>query len=200
MKLKSGDSLCIDTPATRFGEAFPIGNGHMGAMIYGGVQQECLELSENTFFSGGNQDNHYQAQSAKAFQEMRAQIEQEDYRKAHETAESYIGVRHNYGTNLPVGKIMITSDNKENDITGYQRSLHLDKGIVSSEFFHTHQGESVKRMGWVSHPDKIMIYEMQTSKPMTFRIVYDNHNAEALADLDIEEEGIAFVTHGYETI
>ena len=40
-------------PATQWTEALPIGNGRLGAMVYGGIEQEHLQLNEDTLWSGG---------------------------------------------------------------------------------------------------------------------------------------------------
>lgn len=44
--------LFYKTPAGRWEEALPIGNGHMGGMVHGGTSQECIDLNEDTLWSG----------------------------------------------------------------------------------------------------------------------------------------------------
>ncbi len=44
--------LWYDQPATQWVEALPVGNGRIGAMIFGGVEDELLQLNESTLYSG----------------------------------------------------------------------------------------------------------------------------------------------------
>lgn len=50
--------LWYDAPARHWLEALPIGNSHLGGMVYGGVQDEDIQLNEETFWSGGPHDNN----------------------------------------------------------------------------------------------------------------------------------------------
>ena len=55
---KSASRLCLryDRPAKKWVEALPVGNGRLGAMVFGGVAHERLQLNENTLWSGGPRD------------------------------------------------------------------------------------------------------------------------------------------------
>ena len=46
------DKLIFKTPAKRWLEALPLGNGHIGAMIYGGVKKEKINLNDDTLYAG----------------------------------------------------------------------------------------------------------------------------------------------------
>ena len=96
-----------ETPAKRWGEAFALGNGRMGAMVYGGIDTDRIDLSESTFFSGDGRTQNNREGAAKAFYKMRDEASREDFRAVKETAKDFIGIRGNYGTNLPVGSIVI---------------------------------------------------------------------------------------------
>ena len=82
-------------PASRWGEAFPIGNGHIGGMLYGGIEKERIDLSENTFFSGNKSTEDNQPGAARAFEKMRRETEAGDYESALKTSEGFIGRRNN---------------------------------------------------------------------------------------------------------
>ena len=62
--------LYDETPAERFGEAYPIGNGQIGAMIYGSVPENKILLSENTFFSGAPYQDNCKKDAAHSFYKM----------------------------------------------------------------------------------------------------------------------------------
>ena len=52
------EKLWYDTPAQIWLEALPIGNSHLGAMLYGGIQTDEIQLNEETFWSGGPHNNN----------------------------------------------------------------------------------------------------------------------------------------------
>lgn len=52
----SGLLLWFDTPARQFTESLPLGNGRLGAMIYGGIKEERIALNESSLWSGSRQD------------------------------------------------------------------------------------------------------------------------------------------------
>jgi alpha-L-fucosidase 2 len=54
----SGHVLWYDSAAANWNEALPIGNGFMGAMVYGGVNEEHFQLNENTLYSGEPSQNY----------------------------------------------------------------------------------------------------------------------------------------------
>ena len=70
------DKLLLDSPAKRWGEGFPLGNGHMGMMYYGDVFYDRMDLSENTFFSGEWSKEHDREGAGEIFGEMRREIDE----------------------------------------------------------------------------------------------------------------------------
>ena len=63
-------SLYDEIGAKRFGEAFPVGNGQIGAMVYGSVPENKIVLSENTFFSGAPYQDNCKQDAAHSFYKM----------------------------------------------------------------------------------------------------------------------------------
>ena len=123
-------------PAKRWGEAFALGNGQLGGMVYGGTETERIDLSENTFFSGNASLDNNQPHAAEAFFKMREEASREDFAAVHETAKDFIGVRNNYGTNLPVGTLFIETGLEGDKTENYSRSLDLETGVASSEWMY----------------------------------------------------------------
>ena len=83
-------TLWYSHPAAEWNEALPVGNGRLGAMVFGGIEQERLQLNEDTLYSGGpycydNPDAYgYLAEVCKA-------IEQGEYDRAQEIAQLMLG-------------------------------------------------------------------------------------------------------------
>ena len=149
-------------PASRWGEAFPIGNGHIGGMLYGGIEKERIDLSENTFFSGNKSTEDNQPGAARAFEKMRRETEAGDYESALKTSEGFIGRRNNYGTNLPVGHLEIGFGHRAEDVSDYERELDLETGIVSVSY---KSGEDhFARRAFATNVRRLMVYEVTGQK------------------------------------
>ena len=125
----------INSPAKEWNESYLIGNGRVGGAVYGGVNQERIDLSEITFFSGNASIYNNQKGAPKAFYEMRRLVSGGDYKKAKEIAEGFTGNRLNYGTNLPVGHILIDFSYEDNDsIIDYDRTINFMQGMVCVQY------------------------------------------------------------------
>lgn len=149
--------------AERWQEAYLLGNGRMGAAVYGGVFEETVDLSEITFFSGSSSSENNQKGAALAFQEMRSLLQEGKEEAAMERASDFIGIRENYGTNLPVGRLKIMLENSGEKPDGYVRRLDLQTGLFSMEY--RQEGSTVVRNAFVSWPDQVFCYEIKTGKP-----------------------------------
>lgn len=149
--------------AERWQEAYLLGNGRMGAAVYGGVFEETVDLSEITFFSGSPSSENNQKGAALAFQEMRSLLQEGKEEAAMERASDFIGIRENYGTNLPVGRLKIALENSGEKPDGYVRRLDLLTGLFSMEY--RQEGSTVARNAFVSWPDQVFCYEIKTGKP-----------------------------------
>ena len=75
--------LWYDAPASRWEEALPLGNGRIGAMVFGNPLQEVYQLNEETLWSGGPSDWNNQ-ETVKALPEIRKAVDEGDYAKARE--------------------------------------------------------------------------------------------------------------------
>lgn len=76
-KKKNQDTvLWYDKPATDWYEALPIGNGTMGAMVYGSVSNETLQLNENTLYSGEPGDRHVDLDFTKSLPKVKELIKE----------------------------------------------------------------------------------------------------------------------------
>lgn len=124
--------LTYDKPARDWLEALPIGNGHLGAMIYGRCDQEIIPLNEDTFWSGSPHDNN----SAEAYDhlaEVRQLIFDGEEEQAHQLINQHF-IKGPHGMRfLPLGELhmQFAQGNTPED---YERSLDLDQAIATSHF------------------------------------------------------------------
>lgn len=190
MKIKSNQ------PALKWNEGFPLGNGHIGAMVLSGTNTSRIELSENTFYSGEKSGSNNQEGAAKAFYEMREQAEKGNYDIVHEIAQKFIGVRKNYGTNLPVGSLIVEHDIAPGAVSGYERCLDIMEGIAEGTF--SSGQEMVREEVFISHPERVLVYHITLSGNHETRISFQPGNR--FGKTEYGEGWIQFNCYAYETM
>ncbi len=182
-------------PANKWSEGYPLGNGHMGAMISSGNLVSRIDLSENTFYSGEKSSNNNQKDAEKAFYKMREHAIIGDYEKVHKIAEKFIGIRKNYGTNLPVGYLQIDYGTSPEEVSNYERNLNIMDGIADCTF--SIGQDTVKEEVFVSHPDNIMIYHLVFRENRKIKITFNPGNS--FGDTEYRENSLQFTCYAYET-
>lgn len=152
------------TPAKGWDEAFPIGNGHIGASIYGTVPDNRIALSENTFYSGRQEKDNFQKTAAVSFLQMREYAKQGNYAKVHKEAEHFIGIRGNYGTNLPVGNLMIHYALNGENVSLIERSLDIRTGVAKRKLRISEN--DVEEQIFASNPDHALVLKIKSEQPV----------------------------------
>lgn len=188
--------LVYDHPAKRWGEALPLGNGQIGAMYYGGWNNTCIGLTENTFYSGSSDENN-QPGADRAFARMREAASKGKYDLVHEEAEAFIGVRKNYGTNLPVGNLLIEYKKPlfgEREPEGYRQGLDISLGMAWSERRMGKVREEIR----ISHPAKVLFLTIDSEEKQEFQIVFQPYHGQG--DCCEEEGGCSFWADALETM
>ena len=156
-------------PANKFVESLPLGNGNQGSMIFGGIDQEILWLNENTFWSGEPSKNSINPDAIHYLAEIRQLYFQEKYAEAEKLTQKYLtGKQGNYGTNLPVGKLLITLNHPSSNYQNYKRELILNESIHRVEY----NCDDVKysRESFISNPDGVMVSHFSTSQPQKLNL------------------------------
>jgi len=139
-------------PAINWNEALPIGNGRMGAMIFGGVVKERIQLNEQTLWSGAPRDwNNPEAK--KYLPLVRAAVAEKKYRLADSLAKFMQGpYTESY---LPMADVNITYRNLK-DSSNYLRELYLDSALSKTSF--SSNGSRFTRTVFASFPDQVIVY------------------------------------------
>lgn len=154
--------LHYDRPAEVWTEALPVGNGRLGAMVFGGPGTERLQLNEDTLWSGGPYDP-VNPLAAAALPRVRELIAQERYPEADALADSDLMARPlKQAAYSTVGDLSIAFDGVA-DVGGYRRSLDLDSACARTEL--TTAGVThVRRV--VASPDAdVIAVHLATSVP-----------------------------------
>jgi alpha-L-fucosidase 2 len=156
---RAGDSapslvLWYRQPATNWLEALPVGNGRLGAMVFGGVTNERIQLNEDTLWSGGRA---YPA-PAGAYQslpEIRRLLFAGQYAEAEALVRSKLLVGRGEGNSYQtLGDLFLTTDLK-GEPTDYRRSLDLDTGVATTTF--KVDGVTYRREVFASAPDQVIV-------------------------------------------
>ena len=147
-------------------EALPIGNGSLGAKIFGLIGAERIQFNEKSLWSGGPlpDSSDYQGgnlQDQYVFlAEIRQALEKRDYNRAKELAEQQlIGPKTSqYGTYLSFGDIHIEFSNQGktmSQVTNYQRQLNISKALATTSY--AYKGTRFEREAFASFPDDLLI-------------------------------------------
>ena len=192
--------LWYDKPATHWLEALPVGNSQLGAMIYGGVATEEIQLNEETFWSGS--PHHNNSPEAKAhLQEVRQLIFQGREQEAHALIDQYFFKGPHGMRFLPLGSLKLAFDygTASQQTTSYERELSL--GNAGNATSYQLDGVNYQRSVFASQADPVIIVRLQADQPeaLTFNIAYDSqlpvsrsvsqHQLSATVQ-NVEQEGI----------
>jgi alpha-L-fucosidase 2 len=154
-------------PAERWLQALPLGNGNQGAMIYGGVQEERIALSDSSAWSGAPGEHEVNPEARTHLDEIRQLIFAGKYSEATKVARKYLpGRGRNFGTNLPLPDLLVEFGNMPGEGTGYRRALNLDTATASISF--EMEGKRYKREAFATHAHRLIVYRI--AHPASFQL------------------------------
>ena len=148
--------LQFDKPATYFEESLPIGNGKIGALVYGGTDDNIIYLNDITLWTGKPVDRNLDADAHKWLPAIREALFKEDYQLADSLQLHIQGPNSQYYQ--PLGTLHI-KDLRLGAITDYQRSLDIDSAIVRDSY--KRDGKLVTREYFASNPDKLIAIRLR---------------------------------------
>lgn len=155
--------IWLDKPASAWEEAFPIGNGSMGAMIFGGTDIEKIDFNVDTLWSGTGKQK-LRMDSSDVFYKAQKEAIKGNYIKAEHILQNNFLNDWNESF-LPLGSLYIQLGTTGKELRDYKRILDLATGVckVSYAAEHTH----IVREAYCSFPDKITVVKIQCSgKPL----------------------------------
>ena len=156
--------LWYNTPASEWMEALPLGNGRIGAMVYGGIGQDRVALNEITMWSGQRDSLQNDNCGPERLAEIRSAFFEGDIAKGNDLTHKYLsGHSASFGTHLPVGDLVIDVKNPGSDISGYRRSLDLSEGVATTTY--TSGGVKFTREYICDYPDNVLAIRISADKP-----------------------------------
>jgi alpha-L-fucosidase 2 len=156
--------MWYDSPAEEWEQALPVGNGRLGAMIFGRFSEERIQLNEDTYWSGGPYSTVVKGGHEKLPEIQRLLFEGKPL-EAHKLFGRYL-------MGYPVEQQKYQSlanlhlffpDEDEDNISGYKRWLDLETGIACVEY--TKEGIMYRREVLSSAPDQVILVHLTAGKP-----------------------------------
>lgn len=156
---------------TEWIKALPVGNGFLGAMIFGGVNHEIIQLNEKTLWSGSPDDNNNPV-AAESLGKIRQLLFEKKYREAGEMTRitqvckgvgsgNGSGSKVSYGSYQALGDLLL--DFGINSLySNYKRELDLNHGVVKISY--DQDGIGYQREIFVSYPDRTLVIHFTASK------------------------------------
>jgi alpha-L-fucosidase 2 len=183
---QAGDALTLhyDKPAAVWTEALPVGNGRLGAMVFGRPGEELLQLNEATLWSGGPVGKNINPGAYAALGKVREALAREDYAQAYALSRQMQGLYTQ--SFLPLGDLQLRQDFKGGEVTGYRRALDIRDGIQTTSF--TANGVRYRREVFASNPDQVIVVRLQADQPR--RISLDLGAASPLRSSSTVEQGV----------
>ena len=155
-------TLWYRQPAHEWVEALPVGNGRLGAMVFGGTAKEQIQLNEDTVWSGGVRPP-MPASIASELPEIRKLFFDGKYAEGEARARStLLAVRDAGGSHQTLGDLFLTAT-LQGEPTNYQRSLDLDSAVASTTYGVN--GVTHRREVFTSAPDQVIVVRVTADRP-----------------------------------
>ncbi|HEX2854816.1 MAG TPA: glycoside hydrolase family 95 protein [Opitutaceae bacterium] len=169
-------------PAERWTEALPVGNGRLGAMVFGGLNDERLQLNEATLWSGGPRDWNNPG-AKEILPQVRAAIFAGDYVKAGELCKKMQGPYNESYQPLGDLRLAFVPDDRT-PVTDYERGLDLDRAVATVRY---RQGDATfTREIFSSYPDQVMVVRITCDQPRKINFTL---SADSLLRYAVQAEG-----------
>ena len=177
-------------PAKVWMESLPIGNGRLGAMTYGGIEEEKLALNESTMWSGQYNENQNKPFGREKMDQLRKLFFEGKLSEGNRIAgDNLHGNQTSFGTHLPIGDLKMQFIYPEGKVTGYRRSLSLDEAVSSVSF--NSGGVNYKREYFATNPDNVLVLRLTADKQKSITM---NMGLDLMrqADLSVEDNQLVF--------
>ncbi|MFP4621132.1 MAG: glycosyl hydrolase family 95 catalytic domain-containing protein [Bacteroidales bacterium] len=150
--------LWYNQPAAEWTEALPLGNGKLGAMVYGTIQQEKIQLNEESLWAGQPVDAH-PPEFREHLPEIQEALLNDNPARAKKLMQQYGTQRPtSFRSYQPLGDILLSFEGL-NDTNNYRRELNLNTGISNVAF--DSEGQQHTRETFISATDDVLVIRLQ---------------------------------------
>jgi alpha-L-fucosidase 2 len=191
--------LWYEQPAKVWVEALPVGNGRLGAMVYGDPINETIQLNENTVWAG--QPNRNDNPNAKeALPEVRKLLFDGKYKEAQDLVNEKFITKTSHGMPYQTtGNLKLAFLNHEN-YSNYYRELNIEKAIATTRY--SSNGVNYTTEVFSSFPDQIMVVRISADKPGTvnFTATMDRPSEVKISTKGNNQLTLSGTTSDFETV
>ncbi len=191
--------LWYSKPAANWSEALPIGNAHLGAMVFGGISKEEIQLNEETFWAGSPYSNN-NPQAKAHLEKVRQLIFDGRYQEAQKLLDKTFFTPHHGMRYLPLGNLYLDFPHKDSIATDYRRELNLEDATTTTIYkigqvtyrrtVFASLAENVIVMHITADEKGALDFELSCSSPMESDVKIKK-NTLILNCKGIEQEGIS---------
>jgi alpha-L-fucosidase 2 len=155
-------SLWFDQPAQDWNEALPVGNGRLGAMIFGGIDEERIQWNESSVWSGKPVD-FINPRAKESLPVIRKLLFEAKYTEAEKlAAEAMMGNKVVESSYQTLGDLTFKFHHSQGDVTNYRRELNLEEAVSKVEYVVN--GVTFTREIFSSAPDQVIVIRISTSQ------------------------------------
>ncbi|WP_374165775.1 glycoside hydrolase N-terminal domain-containing protein [Arcticibacter sp. MXS-1] len=187
--------LCLwfNRPAADWNEALPVGNGSLGAMVFGGVSSERLQLNESSVWTGKPAD-FVNPEARKALPEVRKLLFEGRYAEAQRLAqEKMMGDKKVPSSYQTLGDLSMEFSLPGGEVTEYRRELDLEAAISSVSF--TAGGVQFKREVFSSFPAKALVVRLTASKAGALSFALQLSRPGGKATVQVQDDKFLMTEH-----
>lgn len=165
---KSSMVLWYNKPAKDWNEALPLGNGRLGAMVYGRAAEELIQLNEQSLWTGGPADLNPNPDAPKYLQPVRDELFRDSIGRAVRLLKKMQGP----DTEMyqPLGDLKIRQQ-FSGEVTELYRDLDISKALATTSF--TADGVRYTREMFISAPGQVILIKLKAGKPKALRFTVD---------------------------
>ena len=186
-------SLWYENPAKEWVEALPIGNSHIGAMIFGGPDKEIIQLNEETFWAGGPYNN-INEESRQYLEKIRNLIFEGKNKEAQDLCNTvYFSGKHGMPY-LPVGYLNLEFNHQ--DYQNYKRRLDISEAITTVDY--EFEGINYHREMFASLNDDIIVIKLWADSPGAISFTAEVDSPLAYSSDIIDNNTIKLTVAGYD--
>ncbi len=154
--------LFYEEPAQKWTEALPLGNGRMGAMVYGGVEQERIQFNEETLWTGEPHDYSHKG-AAPHLGKIRQLLFEGKQKEAQDLASDvFMSVPLHQKAYQPFGDLILNFPG-HGHYSEYSRELDIDRAICTATY--RSNGVTYRREMFVSQADQVIVVRLVSEKP-----------------------------------
>ena len=179
-------TLWYKQPARNWNEALPIGNGRLGAMVFGNPAEELIQLNEETLWSGGPVNTNPNPQAPQYLPEIRKALFNHEYEKAEELSKKMQGIfTESYE---PLGDLILKYQ-LNGEPTDYYRDLNISTAITTTRF--KVNGVEYKRELFISQPQQVMVMRLTASQQGALNLLVKTSSPLFFKNKVVNDEEIA---------